>query len=211
MYWLFNGASVVAYQIELDNFEVSVKGRTIIVNDNGFKVAIDPEESVDADIILVTSEDHIGRFKSEIESVCDSRTCVIVPSSYEGEIDCPDVEKIAAPDSLDIFNVEIDPVTHNGLNGYRFVMADHSFFVQGTELYTSDLKDVGKVDTAFLYIEPDNVSKIVKSGVFLKPGEIIPYGFDEMESVEADLRSLKADFEDRNLPFNVSSLNTGFN
>lgn len=194
------------FEIELDHFEVKVNDRTVVVNDNGFKVAVDPQSRVEADIILITSGKHLEEYKEEVESICDSSTCLIIPSSYADNVDCADVERISAPDSLDIFNVEIVPVTHENINGYRFVMADHSFFVQGKELYTSGMKDVGKVDTAFLYIKPDNVSEIVKSGVFLKPGEIVPYGFEEFDTVEADIRSLKADFEDRNLPFNTSFL-----
>lgn len=194
------------FELELDNFEVTVNDRTVIVDDNGFKVAVDPQSVVDADIVLITSETHLDEYKNDIEEICDSSTCLIIPSSYSGEVECADVERISAPDTLDIFNVEIVPVTYEDTNGYRFVMADHSFFVQGTQLYTTGLKDVGKVDTAFLYIKPDNVSKIVKTGVFLKPGEIVPYGFKAFESVEADIRSLKADLEDRNLPFNTSFL-----
>lgn len=194
------------FELELDHFEVTVNDRTVVVNDNGFKVAVDPQSQIDADIILITEGEHLDEYKEEIETICDSSTCLIIPDSYTGEVECADVERISAPDTLDIFNVEIVPITHEDLNGYRFVMADHSFFVQGRKLYTSGLKDIGKVDTAFLYIKPDNVSKIVKSGVFLKPGEIVPYGFPEFDSVEADIRSLKADFEDRNLPFNTSFL-----
>lgn len=194
------------FELELDNFEVTVNDRTVIVNDNGFKVAVDPQSEVNADIILITDGKHLDNYKKEIEDVCDSSTCLIIPDNYAEDVDCADVERISAPDSLDIFNVEIVPLTHEDINGYRFVMGDHSFFVQGKELYTSGMKDIGKVDTAFLYIKPDNVSKIVKSGVFLKPGEIVPYGFEEFDSVEADIRSLKADFEDRNLPFNTSFL-----
>jgi hypothetical protein len=196
----------VEFELELDNFEVEVNDRTVVVNDSGFKVVVDPQYRVDADIILITDGEHLESYKEEIESICDSSTCLIIPDSYTGEVDCADVERISAPDTLDIFNVEIVPVTYEDTNGYRFVMADHSFFVQGTQLYTSGLKDVGKVDTAFLFIEPDNVSEIVKTGVFLKPGEIVPYGFKEFDSVEADIRSLKADLEDRNLPFNTSFL-----
>ncbi len=189
------------YGLKVDRFDIRVDGETVLIEDNGFKVVIDPVESVDANIILLTSSDHLREHKDLIESMCSNSTCLIVPADFEGEVNCPDVERTQSPDSLDIFSVEIDPVTYRNINGYRFVMGDHSFFVQGPEIYSSEAKDIGKVDTAFLYVEPDNISEIVRTGVFLKPNKIIPYGFDDLKDVEADLRSLKADFEDRNLPF----------
>lgn len=189
------------YELKVDRFDISIDGSTVLIEDNGFNVAVDPVEQVDANIIILTSSSHLKENKELIESMCSNSTCLILPSDFDGELDCPDVERTQSPDSLDIFSVEIDPVTYQDINGYRFVMGDHSFFVQGTEIYSSEVKEIGKVDTAFLYVEPDNISEIVRTGVFLKPNRIIPYGFDSLDTVEADLRSLEADFEDRNLPF----------
>lgn len=192
--------------MEIDRFTVSINSRSVVIDDNGFRVAVDPLESVEADIVILTSSKLLEDNKELMESMCQGSTCLIVPSDFNGEVNCPDVERTSSPESLDIFNVEIDPVTYMDINGYRFVMGDHSFFVQGRKVYTAGLKDVGKVDTAFLYVEPDHISEIVKTGVFLKPGLTIPYGFDNLSSVEADIRSLKADFEDRNLSFDSSFL-----
>lgn len=189
------------FEMEIERFTVSVNGSSVVVNDNGFRVAVDPVENLEADIIILTSSKHLEKNKELIESMCGGSTCLIIPSDFSGEVNCPDVEKTSSPESLDIFNVEIEPVTYMDLNGYRFVMGDHSFFVQGSKVYTAGLKDVGKVDTAFLYVEPDHISEIVKSGVFLKPGLTVPYGFSDVDSIEADIRSLEADFEDRNLSF----------
>lgn len=188
-------------ELKVDRFDISIDGSTVLIEDNGFTVAVDPVEQVDANIILLTSSSHLKENKELIESMCSNSTCLILPSDFEGEVDCPDVERTQDPDSLDIFSVEIDPVTFQDINGYRFVMGDHSFFVQGPRIYSSEVKEIGKIDTAFLYVEPDNISEIVRTGVFLKPNRIIPYGFDSLDTVEADLRSLEADFEDRNLPF----------
>lgn len=189
------------FEIEIERFTVSVNGSSVLIDDSGFQVAVDPIEDVDADIIILTSSKHLEENKDLIESMCGGSTCLIIPSDFSGEVNCPDVERTSSPESLDIFNVEIEPVTYMDINGYRFVMGDHSFFVQGEKVYTAGLKDVGKIDTAFLHVEPDHISEIVKSGVFLKPGLTVPYGFEDLESVEADIRSLKADFEDRNLSF----------
>jgi len=192
------------FELEIDRFDVKIEGQTVLIKDNGFSVVVDPEREVDANIVLVTSSQHLRENQELIESICTDSTCLIVPADFEEEIDCLDVERTQSPESLDIFSVEIDPVTFQDVNGYRFVMGDQSFFVQGPRIYSSELKDIGKVDTAFLYIEPDNISEIVRSGVFLKANSIIPYGFEDLKDVEADLRSLEADFTDRNLSFDIS-------
>lgn len=190
---------------------------SIRVNDQEFTVAIDPFSDVspdfEADIVLITHEDS-GHFDPEqLEKVCSDRTVIVLPESMEHvEVPCMDVEYIEEGEVLDIYNVEIEAIPmYNEYHergqgfGYRFVMAGRSVYVAGDTGLIDEATDLeGRVDLAFLPVEgiySMDVEGAIRMAVRAKPDMVVPYhyGGPYFEDEEVDLRSFKAELEDRNI------------
>lgn len=190
---------------------------SVRVSDNGFTVAVDPYSRVspdfEADIVLVTHQDS-GHFDPEvIEEISTPRTVLLLPESMR-DVEAPvdDVEYLDIGERIDIYNVEIEGVPMcneyhergKGL-GYRFVMAETSFYVAGDTGMFDEVMDLeGRVDYAFLPIEGEytmDVEEASGMAVKIKPKVTVPYHYGPpfFDDKDVDLRGFKVELERRNL------------
>ena len=190
---------------------------SIRADDKGFTVAVDPYRPVspdfEADIILVTHQDS-GHFDPElIEEISTPRTVLLLPEAMRDvEVPVEDVEYLGIGERIDIYNVEIEGVPMcneyhergQGL-GYRFVMAEKSFYVAGDTGMFDEVMDLeGRVDYAFLPIEGEytmDIEEASSMAVKIKPRVTVPYHYGEpfFDEEDVDLRGFKAELERRNL------------
>jgi len=204
--------------LEYEGFEIHWDGHASVrIEDNSFTVLIDPfnqvSPDIDADLVLITHED-TGHYDSQfIEKICSENTCVVVPDSMEDEeVPCQDVEYVSEGEVIDVFGIEIESVPmyksdeeHSEGNGYRFVMRDISFYIAGdTGLIDEAYELEGRVNIAFLPVDGEytmDVNEAVKMAVRIKSEITVPYHYGEpfFERSDTDLRTLKAELDDRNL------------
>lgn len=205
--------------IERGDLRIYWKGHsTVKAVDNDFCVLVDPfkmESNPKANIILVTHPD-AGHFDAEsIRRCSDDSTCVVIPESMdESIVPCDDVEKISEGEIIDIFGVVIEGVPmyndHHSRGeglGYLFQMGSTSIYVAGDTGLISEASDLeGRVDLAFLPVEgvyTMDVEESIKMATRIKPETVIPYHYGEpfFEDQNVDLRSMKAELEDRSIGF----------
>jgi L-ascorbate metabolism protein UlaG (beta-lactamase superfamily) len=199
------------------DFDVFWEGHaTVRIVDSGFTVAVDPFSPTvgdwTADLVLITHRDEGHYDPDALEKVCADGTCVVVPEGFdEEEIPCMDVETITENEIIDIFNIEIEAVPmyndHHERGegfGYRFVMADTSFYVAGDTGLIDEAFDLEKrVDLAFLPVEgvyTMDVEEAVKTAVRIKPDTVIPYHYGPpFFDGEVNLKGLKSELEKRSI------------
>jgi len=186
------------------------------VTDNGFTAVVDPfqvGDDLEADLVMVTHDDAGHLDIESLEKCCSESTCVIIPESMdEGSIPCMDVETLPEGEQINVFgiNVEAVPMYNDSHErgegvGYRFEMAGKSVYVAGDTGVIDEARELeGKVDLAFLPVEgvyTMDVEQAIKLAVKIKPMTVIPYHYGEpfFGSNLPDLRSLKAELEDRNI------------
>lgn len=208
--------------LEYNGLKVSWEGHaTVRIEDKGFTVIVDPYSKVclgaDADLILITHAD-TGHFDPNIIKKCSSeKTCVVVPESIEEEnVPCRDVEQLSEGESIDIYGVEIEGIPmenqlgeHEEGIGFRFKMRDKNFYVAGDTGLTQKLLDLeGIADLAFLPVDGEytmDVDEAVNVAARIKPDIVVPYHYGKpfFDHKEIDLRSFKAELEDRNIRCNI--------
>ena len=198
---------------------------SVNISDNGFSVLIDPfniDNNLEADIILITHPD-AGHFdKNSIERCSGPGTCVVIPETMdESLVPCDDIEMIEEGQLIDIFGVEIEAVPmyndHHSRGegfGYRFLMGRDSIYVAGDTGLIPEVSELeNKVDIAFLPVEgvyTMDVDEAVKMAVRIKPDVVIPYHYGEpfFGDQKVDLRSFKAELEDRNIECRILEAET---
>ena len=212
--------------IQLGDLQIFWRGHsTVHAEDDGFSVIVDPfrvSEDVKANIILITHPDG-GHFDAKsIERCSDDSTCVVIPESMdENLVPVEDVEKIAEGELIDIFGVEIEAIPmyndHHSRGeglGYRFLMGAVSIYVAGDTGLISEVSELeNRVDVAFLPVEgvyTMDVEDAIKMSARIKPEIMAPYHYGEpfFGDINVDLRSLKAELEDRSINCRVLEAQT---
>ncbi|MEF8880689.1 MAG: MBL fold metallo-hydrolase [Candidatus Nanohaloarchaea archaeon] len=202
--------------MEFKDFRVFWDGHASVrVADNGFTVAVDPFSSsftdYEADIVLVTHRD-VGHYDVDaLEEVQGERTVFVFPHSFD-DVPFKDAEFLKAGETIDIYGVEIEAVhmyndehVRGEGRGYRFSMADKSFYVAGDTGLTEEMRDLeNRVDLAFLPVEGEytmDVQEAVRAAVRVKPGIAVPYHYGEPFFAEKEMNAqeFKAELEDRNI------------
>lgn len=189
------------FLFEYGVFDVSWDGgRSIRVRDNEFTLAVDPVQdsspSFEAAIVLLTCEEGFDREK--LADVCGRGTCVVLPEGMDDRmVPSQDVEFVRPGEEIDIYGVLIEAVKSNGSFSYRFSMRDSSFFVSPDSTEVEDVLDLeNRVNLAFLSAaEEDDLEKLVRNAVKIKPEGVVPYLYDGGRSLEG----FKAELEDRNI------------
>lgn len=199
------------------DFKVYWDGHASIrIVDEGFTVAVDPYTKVspdfEADLILVTHSD-LGHFDpGMIDKLSSGKSCAVVPKSLNEEVPCRDVERISPGDTIDIYGIEIEAVKmdnqlrdHSDGIGFRFRMRETDFYVAGDTGLVEDFFDLeGRVDLAFLPVEGEYTMELddaIRAAARIKPDTVVPYHYGKpfFPANKVDLRSFKAEVEDRNI------------
>jgi len=191
-----------SYVKEYEDFELRYgKNGNISINDDGFKVEINPQEedTGTARIILITEE----KFYNEnvISSLCDDETCLIIPEKIEESTSCNDTERVSGGDYLDVFGVKLDVINQDTGFGYLIDMRGVEFLVASRIL---DRKKIRRsyegVNIAFLpLLNSDDISDLIKMAVTVKPSYFVPIVYSDSIS-ESDIRVLTSELDERNIP-----------
>jgi hypothetical protein len=157
--------------MEWEGFDISVDEGSLLVEDDGFSLGIDSEQSVD--IQLLTG---MGEGKGEV-------TVGLGECDVEG-----DFEPLSPGEIVDIFGVMIKGLEGDELS-YWFKMGETRFYFSSRPGDDKDVKWLeSKIDIAFLKADEDSIMEAVK----IKPRVVVPYGGSEPE-----IREFAAELEDR--------------
>lgn len=173
----------------------------ITINDEGFRVEVNPQDSdrEPARIILITEEQYYNQ--NVIEELCSADTCLIIPSEVDANPPCDDTEEVSEEEYLDVFGVKLDVIEQQEGFGYVVDMRGVEFLISSRILDRKKIRrDFEGVDIAFLPLrDSDEISKLIKMAVALKPNYFVPTIYSE-DVVESDVRVLTSELSERNIP-----------